>query len=88
MADFAGKKTAVPGSRQRQQMCCRCIQGLTAAGTAGALHAGQNKSLSFIEIDVRIRKHHVRTLFQEHLQTVHLERGITPQGFLGYVHSQ
>jgi hypothetical protein len=60
-----------------------------AAGRpAGALHAAQDKPLSFVEIDIGVRQHAVGPLLDEYLESVQFESGVAPHGFLGYVHSQ
>jgi hypothetical protein len=77
-------------SLRRQRLAGKSFfESAAAAGrSAGRLHAGQDEPLPFLEIDVGVRQHHVRPLFQKHPQPVHLERGIPAQGFFGYVHSQ
>jgi hypothetical protein len=56
------------------------------AGTR--LHAAQDETLAFYEVDVRVHQHVVGPFLQENLEAVYLERRIALQGRFGYVHSQ
>jgi hypothetical protein len=57
-----------------------------AAGTR--LHAREHETLVLHEIDIGVHQHAVRPFLYKHLQSVHLEGHIAPQGRFGYVHSQ
>ena len=71
-------------------MLMRDDHNLAAAGrTAGTLlHPREHEALLLHKIDARVRKHHIRPVFQEHPEAILLQGRIALLGGFGYVHSQ